>query len=232
VIISYSQKFLFVHATKTAGMSVARALEPFGSEPELFWYNKLLDLLTIRTTYYGPLEARRFRTHASARTIKQHLPADVYDGLFKFGFIRNPWDQLVSHYHYIQQNPSHHRSKQVARMSFPDFVKMWINKGKVDHSKMFYSDSGEILVDFLGRFETLERDFSTVCKHLKLDASLPKLNTSSHRDYREYYDDELKLYVADKLHKEIEYFGYCFDPAQEYSPILSSRLIASGGLRA
>jgi len=47
VIISYSQKFLFVHATKTAGMSVARALEPFGSKPELFWYNKLLDNMTL-----------------------------------------------------------------------------------------------------------------------------------------------------------------------------------------
>jgi len=229
-MISIKQQFLFVHATKTAGSSVIKALKPYASKPETFWYNRILDSLTIRVTYFGPLQARRFRTHASAAIIKRHLPADTYHNLFKFGFIRNPWDQLVSHYHYIQQYSSHHRSKQVAKLSFPEFVKMWINKGKVDHSKMFYNHRGEMLVDFLGRFETLDRDFKSICRHLNLDVTLPRENASSHRDYREYYDEDLKQYVADKLHREIEYFGYSFDPESNYNPILSPQLIASGGL--
>ncbi len=37
-----------------------------------------------------------------------------------------------------------------------------------------------------GRYETLADDFRTVCQHIGLGVSIPHLNQSRHRDYREY----------------------------------------------
>jgi hypothetical protein len=66
-------------------------------------------------------------------------------------------------------------------------------------------------VDFVGRFEALERDFATVCRRIGIDPSLPHINRSTHRDFRDYYTPRTKAMVAEAYSADIERFGYEFD---------------------
>ena len=72
--------------------------------------------------------------------------------------------------------------------------------------------SGKVNLDFIGRFETLEKDFELLTARLGVLASLPKTNTSPRgRDYRSYYDDESIEIVAKLYSRDIELFGYSFE---------------------
>jgi hypothetical protein len=73
-------------------------------------------------------------------------------------------------------------------------------------------EKGDIIVDFVGRFENLQADFDTVCDEINLERQdLHHENRSRHDDtYRSYYDDETKAIVEDCFKADIEYFGYEF----------------------
>jgi hypothetical protein len=76
----------------------------------------------------------------------------------------------------------------------------------------FVTDAdGELLVDFVGRFESLREDFGHVCRTLGLNLRLPHANKSAHRDYRTCYNDRTAELVGTHFRQDVERFGYTFD---------------------
>ena len=65
-------------------------------------------------------------------------------------------------------------------------------------------------IQFFGRFENLEEDWSKVCKILGVYISLPHKNKSRDRGYRHYYDDETRKIVEKRNTSLIERFAYEF----------------------
>jgi hypothetical protein len=61
------------------------------------------------------------------------------------------------------------------------------------------------------RFETLTDDFSEFCRFMDISASLPHLNKSTSRPWREYYTDETRALVAEAFEPDITLFGYNFE---------------------
>ena len=79
------------------------------------------------------------------------------------------------------------------------------------HLPYLTNKQGEIVTDFIGRFETLQKDFNTICD--KIGAPNQKLqhkNKTDHNHYTEYYDEESLGIVGDKFKEDIEIFGYRF----------------------
>ena len=68
-------------------------------------------------------------------------------------------------------------------------------------------------LDFIGRFENLQDDFSKVCSIIKCENKLlyREKNKRKLKHYTEYYDKETKQLVAEKYARDIEYFGYEFE---------------------
>ena len=70
---------------------------------------------------------------------------------------------------------------------------------------------GKLLVDFVGRFETLDRDYAKICARLGLPATkLPHYRKSAHRDYTHYYDERARDIIAARYRNDIAAFGYEF----------------------
>ena len=173
---------------------------------------------------------RRHRGHNHVLYYKEKFPKK-FDSYFKFSFVRNPWDKMVSFYHFHVRrgwdlnwdwDKSH-------APSFQDFIKIIYNYSKSQQRAIFRrwtstscmrmsnhldwltDKDGKILVDFIGRVENFQSDFDEICDKIGIaKRKLIHKNKSKHRYYAEYYDDEARRIVAEKFARDIEYFGYKF----------------------
>lgn len=157
---SNSKKFIFIHIPKAAGTSVRQAL----GEP---------------------------------KTGRQHLPWWVYkrgnpkkyDEFFKFSFVRDPVDRLFSGYNYLRAG-GNNQSEDLAvseylrkYRDFNEFVEKEILLGFMMNHPVFMPQYwylcdcyGNIMVDFIGRYETLSKDFEVVANTLAVSSKLPHAN--------------------------------------------------------
>ena len=184
----YKQKFLFIHINKTGGSSIEKALN------------------------------MRQQVHYTASMLKYLLGTDEYEKKYTFTFVRNPFDKVVSQYAYRLKNDQTGIKKK--NIGF----KEWVNLTYVDRNPLYYNIpemfmpqyhwlhdySGKLLVDFVGKFETLEKDFNEVINTLDLNAILPHVRKSHRKPYPEYYDLETKEIITNHYRKDLETFGYKF----------------------
>lgn len=199
-MISHELRCIFVHVQKTGGSSIRGALR------------------------MAQFDAHKHRFAAELRTI---YGAETWNHYFKFAFVRNPWDRLVSWWEMMRRNAALGRPRngfqrfcmERAR-TFPEFLQLcdaeyqdadgskWIYRNQID----YLSDSdGTLLVDFVGRFEQLQLDFSRVAAHLDVPPiGLPHVNGTVRRPYAGYYSAELRDLVAARYARDIEVFGYRF----------------------
>ena len=168
MLISYTHNFLFIHVGKAAGTSIQRALEPFAQALRHVWCRRRLPLLGAANRIGGLYRAVDFRVHAGTRELRRCLPPEVYVGLLKFTFVRNPWDMLVSRYSFLMQDETHHQHRFVKAMSrgFEEYVEWEVRSEKRLQYPCVTDQRGALIVDFIGRFENLEADFAQVCRRI------------------------------------------------------------------
>ena len=215
MVISFQKSFLFIHIPKTGGTSVRVALSPYQHQNEDFWSNRLLSKVGISVNYcLGDYRHLRFRTHDPVSVVAREFPPHVFNSLFKFAFVRNPWDVLVSTYKYIQAGPSHKRHKLVNGQSFDDFLGFAISRDIGQQRRLIADANGKLLVDFVGRFEHLSNDFKQITNRLGISVELLHVNRAGKKtDYREFYSKRTMERVHFAYRDDIDTFEYEFDPS-------------------
>ena len=211
MLISYDHEFIFIHVYKVAGVSIKNALQKYSHDPSKLLINRSQRKLGINSNlpYY---KYKTFSPHINARLLRKELPKKVYNNFYKFAFVRNPWDWQVSLYSFMLKSKSHRQHEIIKSMrSFDDYLKWRVNGNKRFQKDFVTDDDGNLIVDFVGKFESIEEDFKYICKNLKINDSLPHMNKSPHKDYRAYYNCKTKKIIEDHFKEDIEFFGYKFD---------------------
>ncbi|AHF02622.1 Sulfotransferase family [Marichromatium purpuratum 984] len=219
MLLSPRYRFLFVHIAKTGGTSVRAALQ--GLRWRDPWYYPMF-LCSRMSHLSGHRIGTKLPRHAKAVLAQELLPRPFYDSLFKFAFVRNPWDLQVSSFHHIRRERPHYLG---GHQEFADFLRWKLDPERpyqyhVDTSITRQSDylvdlHGEVIVDFIGRYEQLHDDFATVCARIGItQPALPHARkaTDRKRDYRSYYDDDTAELVARHFARDIKLLDYRFDP--------------------
>ena len=182
--------YIFIHINKTAGTSVGNAIG--------------LDV----------------KQHLTAKEIISRIGQQQWDCAYKFTFVRNPWDRAVSLYEYRRKkNKTQIASKGIG------FIE-WVGCVFSDHPDPYFhnnpksyqpqvewlkDDNGRIMIDFAGRFESINRDFERIKVVTGSSANLPHLNASKRTSYQSYYDAETRELVRQWFCEDIDLFGYSFD---------------------
>jgi hypothetical protein len=99
--------------------------------------------------------------------------------------------------------------------TFVDYVAKENDIGADPHWRSLVSfvcdENDKILVDFVGRFENIEQDFSTVCNTIGINAKLTHGSASGKTgSYRDSYDQITKKLIGNRYRKGIELFSYTF----------------------
>jgi hypothetical protein len=205
MLLSYRKKFLYVHIYKVAGTSITKSLRSTG-----FNFYEMLEYKTLTKLNFSPRYCP-LPHHPKAIDIRNEIGITKYNKLFKFTFVRNPWDWQVSLYNFMLQNKNHFQHNLVREMNFEEYID-WKITQKYDLQKDFITDdNGEIIVDFIGKFENLNSDFQKIGKHIDLSLELPHLNQSKRKkDYRSYYNKRNKELIAKYFEEDIDLFEYSF----------------------
>lgn len=178
---------------KTAGTSFSKAIEPhLGPEDKVFGHRSISDMV------------KRYRINL--------------DNFFKFSFVRNPWDRLISTYfYYIGRGKPKNLPFIEEFRSCNDFMERFDTarlsiKNIVMRPQRWWliNREGDLLMDYIAKFENLDEEVAFLCKKLNLpDLELDIFRKSLHEPYESYYNNIEDIdRVAKYYERDIELFDY------------------------
>jgi len=153
--------------------------------------------------------------HLLARQIRQEVGAMSFRSFFKFTVVRNPFDRAVSQFFYMQRRPDLRAFIGMdGDASFSEYLTLIRSRRHVQwepQCSFIYDDDGALLLDFVGRFETLEADLGRVFDRLGIAPSgLPHANATDRVPYREYHTPDSRTQVEEFYDDDLRRLGYVF----------------------
>lgn len=219
MILSNRYNFLYVHIAKTGGTSVRAALKSLQWRDPYYMAQWICSRLSGLT---GHRIAAKLPRHSKIICAQEMLPQEFFKGLYKFAFVRNPWDLQVSSYHHLKRErpfllEGHESFEAFTRWKLdPERPYQYHLDTAITPLTDYLIDlRGNLLTDFIGRFERLHEDWDHICKHIGIATpELPheRKATDRKKDYRSYYSDDLAALVGTYFKRDVEMLGYRFDP--------------------
>lgn len=230
MIISHKHRFIFIKTAKTAGSSIEIALSRLCGDDDIITPISKPDEdlrrdLGIRgaQNFAAPMAdygirdwARylakgkrklRFYNHMPACEAKALIPADLWQGYFKFCFERNPWDRVVSHYFHLYQSGEKPTIREYLERGYASVLRQ--------RGFLSYTIDGELAVDHVGRFEAIPDELRRFLERIGVsdDLDLPRAKSSFRNDkrhYRELLTREEAQIVGEMFKDEVELMGYAY----------------------
>jgi len=183
MFINHKHKFIFIHIPKNAGTSIRNSFRLEG-------YDKRV----VKKPY----------PHDPCSKIREYCGEEVWNTFFKFAIVRNPYDRMVSYYHFHKSTQYRFPAKANS-LSFDE----WIIKGldsNMKKNQTWYLDEE---VDYIGNVEYLENDWKLICQEIGIKQyKLPRFNVSEHNEWSSYYNEDTKRVVRKIFQDDFETFNY------------------------
>jgi hypothetical protein len=216
MIISHGRKYIFVHIPKTGGTSLALALES----------KAMKDDIMLGDTPKARNRRKRVKdVQASGRLWKHSRLCDIYglvdqvqiESYLVFTIVRNPWDRIVSYYHWLrQQNFNHSAVTKAKALDFGGFL------ADADTQAALRNDAvARYTQDATGmdrcrlhlRLEHLAEDLPRLEQALNLHLpEFPHENRSQRQaNYQSCYTQDSRDLVQTIFAQDINRFSYRFD---------------------
>ncbi len=205
-MVFHQHRCLHVHVPKTAGQAIRAFLGEGVPNLEVF---------PVPVPFS---DAGRRGTHLTAREMRAHDPEGWWERYFSFAFVRNPWDRAVSEHCWRLRQ----RDRRMAFDTLKDFLRAALEGWEFQHGDRRHllpqkayvtSAEGEVIVDWVGRFESLHEGMEEVCGRLGIPFDgLDGVNASGReaRDTAQWYDGESRRLVEELWGEDIAFFGYEF----------------------
>ena len=214
MIISRGRNYVFVHIPKTGGTSLALALEAramkddilIGDTPKAVKRRKRVQDLTARG---------RLWKHSTLADIDGLMPLDRIAAAFTVTLVRNPWDRVVSYYHWLRTQRFDHPAVQIANHTdFSGFVQSaHLQTALPAQTYAHYMTRADGVEDcsLYIRLERFDADATALWDHLGFRLRLPISNASERPvDYRSCYSQRDADHISRLCEKDVATFGYRF----------------------
>ena len=202
-MISHQYKCIFIHIPRTAGTAIEEWI--CGDD----WWN-----IEKETKHLLASQARE-------------LYKDHWDSYFKFSFVRNPWDRMVS---CLESFEDFFKVAYAGTLDLEGYKKEFGYPLTIENDYRFtkrkdlqlakhqdhcvYLNILDEELDFIGRFENLRKDIAFIKDRLKIekDFSFKVKDVAPRRKgkYQDYYDGKSRKTVEDLFKNDIKAFGYEF----------------------
>jgi hypothetical protein len=169
MVVCHNKKCIYIHIPKTAGTSVEQFLRENGK-------NGL--------QYHGVRNGRSMH-HFTAFDLKYEIPL-TFQNYYKFTFVRNPYDRLLSEYYWTPIPGVGYKSGQT-KADFITYVSRVVNKRLFfdnifnDHfipQYLFIYNGKKFIIDDIFKYEDLNKTVDILKEKLNINTNFPCLNKS------------------------------------------------------
>lgn len=216
MILSRGRHFLFIHIPKTGGTALSLALEDRAMKDDILVGDTPKARARARRQRDLPAKGRLWK-HATLADLDGLVTPAELGGFFVLTLVRNPWDRMVSYYHWLREQGWDHPAVRLAKTAgFADFLAAPETRAtfaRWPYGAYLRDAEGTERCDLFARLEHLDADLAPFEAHLGFALTpLPRANASRRgRDWRPYYDTATHDLVAALCAEDIARFGYHFD---------------------
>lgn len=216
MIISHGRRYIFVHAPKTGGTSLALALEARAMKDDIMLGDTPKAKNRRHRVKDAPATGRLWK-HSGLRDIIGLVTQAEIEDFFVFTMVRNPWDRVVSYYHWLRGQSFDHKAVGIAKNTeFSEFLRnpdITQSLRRNPYTNYVCDPAGVERCNLFIRLEHLEMDLKPLNAHLGFDlGDMPHENRSDRdKGYRGYYSSQDAEIVAKTCARDIERFKYSFD---------------------
>ena len=183
------------------------------------------DDILIGDTPKAVRRRKRLKTvQSSGRLWKHSRLTDIYglvtqeeiEDFFTFTLVRNPWDMMVSYYHWLRDQTFDHPAVTLAQqLDFSGFLHdphTKVTMRASPYGQYMKDRNGVERCDLFIRLEYLSQDLAPLEDHLGFSLGNVPVANASQRDagYRSYYNEADAACIADLCAEDIARFGYNF----------------------
>lgn len=240
MIVSNSNKYIFVHITKAAGTSIKSMLGD-----SLEWNDVVLGK-TKKGEHFNQLYCNAYKLdkHSYAADIRKVVGEEIWGNYFTFSFVRNPYARIVSLYSFIENMinargiEKYFRNLQIYKnrrhemwqwpvtqavletRNFSEFIrnKNFLKaRGAQPQVSWILDDRGECIIDYIGKVECLNENYRDVTNKIGIENSdIEKKNVSNkYRQLKKYFaSEEDYQYLHNLYNEDFQFLGY--DPSMRF----------------
>jgi hypothetical protein len=229
MIISHKHQFIFFKTEKTAGTSFEIALSKYCGEQDIITpitpndeqvrkelgyrsqQNYFIPFRQYTKLDWVKLLIKRRRlclyNHITAEEVRSYIDPQIWNSYFKFCFERNPWDKVISHYHWVNHF-SHKNYNSISE---------FIQSGEAGKMRGFevYTIGGIPVVDKIYKYEELPSALADISRRIglneKIEMPIYKAKGDVRKDKRPYTEvlsKEEKETISKIFAREIAWLGY------------------------
>lgn len=216
MIISYGRRFIFVHIPKTGGTALATALEARAQKDDIL-IGDTPKARARKGRLAGVKSAGRLWKHSTLADIAGLVTDAETADFFTLTLVRNPWDRMVSYYHWLRAQSFAHPAVGLAKAKdfsgFLNHPQTQTNLQLWPYAAYMRDGAGVERCTLFARLEHLDADIAPFEAHLGFRVMpLAQVNASGRdSDWRGYYSDADAALISDLAAEDIARFGYGFD---------------------
>jgi hypothetical protein len=218
--INHEKKAIFINVPKTARSYISSTLCKYYGFKEYLQPCKDHEIKYEKYTkldraclFFNKIDGI-YKYYKNSKSLNQlmNMDEEKWNTYFKFCFVRNPYERVISGFFYIQQlnPPEFLKTFEKTLIPFNQYIKNPEKNNYVAHhiyipqSFHIIDENNNIAMDFIGRYENLENDFITILKKLNFDIIHEQkiINKSIHKDYTKYIDSDEILNIVNNYYEQ------------------------------
>lgn len=216
MLVSHRHKFVFIKTGKTGGTSTEIYLEPYCVN-NIRESHKTKCRVGNKGIVGSRLRKSELNSHMTAVDIRDTIGHEAFRSYTKIANVRNPFDLMVSHYHY---QPTYFRHAGRRQMTFHQYVMNTVAVRSISRKTSNHLFIGnKFIVDEVIRQESLEQDLEAL--RVKLGLPAPKRELGHYKEskdrsgihYSTFYKEDSRKVVQRHFRWYMDLFGYDFEEA-------------------